>query len=74
MVEAVEVDPSMAKDIQVEEEDHNQEASVANEVDLVGPQLQLPDTVTSTTGRRKQVNMMTGTTRRNQNRRKRKLI
>ena len=66
MEEAVEVDPSMAKDIQVEEEDHNQEASVANEVDLVGPQdskLQMPDQMISTTGRRKQANMMMGITK-----------
>jgi len=46
LVEAIKVDPSMAKDTQTGVEDLSQETSVANEVDLVGPQdsrLQLPD-------------------------------
>ena len=66
LVEAGKVDPSMAKDTQIGVEDLNKEASVANEVDLVGPQdskLQLPDLMISSTGRRKQANMMVGTTR-----------
>jgi len=64
--EVIKVDPSMAKDTQTWVEDLSKEASVANEVDLVGPQdskLQLPDLMTSSTGRRKQANMMMGTTR-----------
>ena len=68
LIEVQEVDPSMVRDTQVEQEDLNQETSVANEVDLVGPQLQLPDPVTNTIGKRKQVNMMMGTTKRNRNR------
>jgi len=66
LVEADKVDPSMAKDTQIGVEDLNKEASVANEVDLLGPmdnQLQLPDLMISSTGRRKQANMMVGTTR-----------
>ena len=66
LVEVIKVDPSMAKDTQTGVEDLSKEASVANEVDLVGPQdskLQLPDLVISSTGRRKQANMMMGTTR-----------
>jgi len=64
--EVIKVDPSMAKDTQIGVEDLSKEASVANEVDLVGPQdsrLQLPDLMISSTGRRKQANMMMGTTR-----------
>ena len=47
-VEAIKVDPSMVEDAQTGVEDLNKEASVANEVDLVGPldsRLQLPDLV-----------------------------
>jgi len=65
-VEVVKVDPSMAKDTQTGVEDLSKESLVASEVDLVGPQvskLQLPDLVISSTGRRKQANMMMGTTR-----------
>jgi len=66
LVEAVKVGPNIARDTQTGVEDLNKEASVANEVDLVGPQdsrLQLPDLVISSTGRRRQANMMMGTTR-----------
>jgi len=66
LVEVIKVDPSMAKDTQTGVEDLSKETSVANEVDLVGPQdsrLQLPDLVISSTGRRKQANMMMSTTR-----------
>jgi len=65
LAEVFKVDPSMAKDTQIGVEDLNKEASAANEVDLVGPQdskLQLPDLMISSTGRRKQANMMMGTT------------
>jgi len=47
-VEVIKVDPSMVEDAQTGVEDLNKEASVANEVDLVGPldsRLQLPDLV-----------------------------
>jgi len=67
LVEAVKVDPSMAKDTQTGVEDLHKEALVANEVDLVGPldsKLQLPDLVRST-GRRRQANMMMDTTLKN---------
>ena len=66
LVEAVKVGPNMARDTLTGVEDLNKEASVANEVDLAGPQdsrLQLPDLVISSTGRRRQANMMMGTTR-----------
>ena len=66
LVEVIKVDPSMAKDTQTGVEDLSKETLVANEVDLVGPQdskLQLPDLVISSTGRRRQANMMMGTTR-----------
>jgi len=66
LVEAVKIGPNMARDTQTGVEDLNKEASVANEVDLVGPldsRLQLPDPVISSTGRRRQANMMMGTTR-----------
>jgi len=75
--EVIKVDPSMAKATQIGVEDLNKEALVANEVDLVGPQdskLQLPDQTISTTGRRKQVNMMMGTTRKVLGKQKRKPI
>jgi len=65
MEEAGKVDPHVAKDTQIGVEDLNKEASVANEVDLLGPmdnQLQLPDLMISSTGRRKQANMMEDTT------------
>jgi len=65
--EAVKVDPSMAKATQTGVEDLNKEASVANEVDLVGlmdSKLQLPDPVRST-GKRRQANMMMDTTLKN---------
>jgi len=68
LIEVLKVDPSMAKDTQTGVEDLNKEASVANEVDLVGPldsKLQLPDLVISSTGRRRQANVMMGTTRKN---------
>jgi len=58
----------MAKDTQTGVEDLNKEASVANEVDLVGlldSKLQLPDPVISSTGRRRQANMMMGITQKN---------
>jgi len=64
--EAIKVDPSMAKDTKTGAEDLSKEALVANKVDLVGPQdskLQLSDLMTSSTGRRKQANMMMGTAR-----------
>jgi len=64
--EGIKVDPSMAKDTQIGVEDLNQEALVANEVDLVGPQdskLQLPDLMISCTGRRIHASMMMGTAR-----------
>jgi len=67
LAEVIKVDPSMAKDTQIGVEDLSKEALVANEVDLIGPQdskLQLPDLMTSSTGRKKQANMMMGTTRR----------
>jgi len=63
--EVIKVDPSMTKDTQIGVEDLNKEASVANEVDLVGPKdskLQLPDLMISSTDRRKQTSMMMGTT------------
>jgi len=66
LVEVIKVNPSMAKDTQIGVEDLNQEALVANEMDLVGPQdskLQLPDLMISSTDRRKQANMMMGTPR-----------
>jgi len=68
LVEVIKVDPSMAKDTQTGVEDLSKETLVANEVALTGPQdsrLQLPDLMISTTstGRRKQANMMMGTTR-----------
>jgi len=68
LVEAIKVDPSMAKDTQTGVKDLSKETSVANEVDLVGPldsRLQLQDLVFSSTGRRKQANMMMGATRKN---------
>jgi len=48
--EVIKVDPSMTKDTQIGVEDLNQEVSVANEMDLVGPQdskLQQPDLMIS---------------------------
>jgi len=66
MEEAGKVDPHVTKDTQIGVEDLNKEASVANEVDLLGPmdnQLQLPDPMINSTGRRKQANMMVDTTR-----------
>jgi len=65
LVEAVKVGPNMARDTLTGVEDLHKETSVANEVDLVGPlyrKLQLPDLVISSTGRRRQANMMMGTT------------
>jgi len=65
MVEAGKVDPSMARDAQPGVEDLSKEASVANEVELLGPmdsKLQLPDLMISSTGRRRQANVMKGTT------------
>ena len=67
-VEVVKVDPSMAKDTQIGVEDFNKEASVANEATLVGPmdsKLQLPDPVISSTGRRRQANVMMAITQKN---------
>jgi len=66
LVEAVKVGPNMARDTLTGVEDLNKETSVANEVDLVCPlnsKLQLPDLVISSTDRRRQANMMMGTTR-----------
>ena len=66
LVEAVKVGPNMARATLTGVEDLHKEASVANEVDLEGPldsKLQLPDPVISSTGRRRQANMMMGTTR-----------
>jgi len=66
LVEAVKVGPNMARATLTGVEDLHKEASVANEVDLespLGSKLQLPDPVISSTGRRRQVNMMMGTTR-----------
>ena len=68
LVEAGKVDPHMAKVTQIGVEDLDKEASVANEVDLLGPmdhQLQLPDPMISSTGRRKQANMMEDITQKN---------
>ena len=68
LIEAGKVDPNKAKVTQVGVEDLDKEASVANEVDLLGPmdhQLQLPDPMISSTGRRKQANMMEDTTQKN---------
>jgi len=68
LVEAGKVDPSMAKDAQMGVEDLNKEASVANEVDSLGPmdnKLQLPDLMISFNGRRKQANVMMGITQKN---------
>jgi len=65
LVGAVKVGPNMTRDTQTGVEDHNKETSVAN-VDLAGLQdsrLQLPDLVISSTGRRRQANVMMGTTR-----------
>ena len=65
LIEAGKVDLSKAKVTQIGVEDLDKEASVANEVDLLGPmdhQLQLPDPMISSTGRRKQANMMEDTT------------
>jgi len=76
-VEVVKVDPSMARDTQTGAENLSKETSVANEVDLVGPQdsrLQLPDLVISSTGRRKQANMMMGTARKKLGKQQRKPI
>ena len=56
----------MARDTLTGVEDLSKETSVANEVNLAGPQnsrLQLPDLVISSTGRRRQASMMMGTTR-----------
>ena len=50
----VKEDPSKAQDILAEVEGHNQETSVANEVEMVGPNiLQLVDQMISTTGRKR---------------------
>ena len=65
LIEADKVDPSKAKVTQIGVEDLDKETSVANEVDLLGPmdhQLQLPDPMISSTGRRRQANMMVDTT------------
>ena len=75
----VQVDPSMAKDFQVEVEGSNQEASMANEVEMEGPKnilLQLVHHMISNTGRkRKDIRAtMIDTTRKNRKSRRKKCI
>ena len=75
----VKEDPSKAQDILAEVEGHNQETSVANEVEMVGPNiLQLVDQMISTTGRKrldiKATRMDTTRKRSRSSRRRRKCI